>query len=221
VVIQCYAGGVLRSLLIDGFESAELVEALKGFVTAKGKPLTVSVSPRGAELSAAKDRLLVVRQRERAQAARQALQADDEAEVPLLVAARIGAAENLAGALAFYLKQRHGVESSTVVSASAERIEFRAVAWRQIEGEELADLSGVWVPVPVAGCVTLREDGGVSAVTGAEPAPEDIAEAKNFALSLVRHGQVHTHMPGQRTRASHEVVTNAQGMRRLVRARAR
>lgn len=211
---------VLRALLIDGFESAELVEALSAFVTAKGKPLRVSVLPQAADLTLPQSHsLLVVREPQRAQSARlvkglEVLQVADESELPLRVAARIGASANLEGALAFYLRQRYGIDANAIVSASGS---FRGVAWRGIEG--LAGLSGVLVPVPVEGSVTLQADGGVSTVTGAEPTPEDLAEARSFVASLVHHGQVHTHT-GQPARASHEVVTDARGQRRLVRSRA-
>ena len=224
---------MLRALLIDGFDSAELVAALEVFVTAKAKPLRVFVLPHAADLTlpqtykvrlALSECLMVVREPERARSAQvmnglEVLQVDDEAQLPLLVAARIGASANFERALAFYLRQRHGIDVNAVVSASGS---FRGAAWRAIEGEELADLSGVMVPVPVQGSVTLRADGGVMAVTGAEPAPEDLAEARSFVASLVHHGQVHTHTPGQRGRGSHgshEVVTDARGQRRLVRLR--
>jgi hypothetical protein len=218
---------VLRALLIDGFESVELVEALSAFVTAKGRPLRVSVLQQAADLTLPQSHsLLVVREPQRAQTARlvkglEVLQVDDEAQLPLRVAARIGASANLEGALVFYLRQRHGIDASAVVSTSGS---FRGVAWREIEGEELAELSGVMVPVPVEGSVTLQADGGVSAVRGAEPTPEDLAEARSFVASLVHHGQVNTHTrgPGHQpgARASHEVVTDARGQRRLVRSRA-
>ncbi|HTU60349.1 MAG TPA: hypothetical protein VMF89_17985, partial [Polyangiales bacterium] len=217
---------MLRALLIDGFDSAELVAALETFVTSKGKPLRVFVLPQADDLTlpqtykvrlSMSECLAAVRELDRARSAQvveglEVMQVDDEAQLPLRVAARIGASANVETALTFYLRQRHTIEASSVVSASGS---FRGAAWRELEG--LAELSGVMVPVPVEGSVTLRADGSVSAVSGAEPAPEAVAEARSFVLSLVQHGQVHTHT--QRGHGSHEVVTDAQGQRRLVRLR--
>ena len=144
---------------------------------------------------------------------------DDEAELPLLVAARVAAAVsgNLTGALSYYLKTRHAVELSAVVSATSERVDFQGVAWRAVTGTELFDLSGILVPLPVVGFVTLRADGGVVTVTVSEPADDAMTEARNFVASLVHHGQVSAHTKGQRT---HEIVADAQGQRRLMRVRS-
>jgi len=221
-----YTHRVLRLVLIDGVVSAELVAVIEGFDNAKGKPLEVRLLEPGAESYESalrgvskRECLLVIRDAERANgAALDVLQLDDEAELPLLIAARV--AGNLEPALAFYLQQRRAIELNAVVNASAERIDFRGMAWRAVTGAELADLSGVLVPLPVEGFVTLRADGGVVTVTVSEPTQDETTEARNFLASLVHHGQVSTHIPGQRARGTHEIVTDAQGQRRLVRLRA-
>ncbi|HET8933918.1 MAG TPA: hypothetical protein VFN67_10785 [Polyangiales bacterium] len=222
-----YAYGVLRRVLIDGVVSAEVVAAIEGFATAKGKPLEVSLLEPGADLKSSGLRgvakraecLLAVREAEQVKGAElAALQFDDEAELPLLIAARV--AGNLEPALAFYLKQRHAIDLNAVVNASAERIDFQGTAWRALTGAELANLSGVLVHLTVEGFVTLRADGGVAAVTVSEPTQDETTEARNFVASLVHHGQISTHRPGQRARGTHEITTDAQGQRRLVRVRA-
>lgn len=230
---------MLRALFIDEVTSPELVAVLRTLANAKGKPLEVAVLAGDADLTAPQrcqsalraagsraalgDCMLVVRDAERAVAAQlPVLQVDDEAELPLLVAARIagGSSANLEAALAFYLRLRQGLELSSIVSASAERIVFRALAWRAVEGKQLADLSGVFMALPVEGSVTLRTNGGVLAATVSEPSPDDLAEARNYLASLVQHGQVNTHTQGQLARATHEIVTDQAGQRRLVRLRS-
>jgi hypothetical protein len=227
-------------VLIDGVVSAELVELITGFTNAKGKPLKAAVLAPDADLAAAEsyrsalravsgraalsECLLVVRDAARAQGAlvENVLQFEDEAELPLLVAARVAAAgsANLQGALAYYLELRQAIELSAVVSATNERVNFQGVAWRAVTGDELFDLSGVLVPLTVVGFVTLRADGGVVTVTVSEPAQDELAEARNFVASLVHHGQVSAYMPGQRARGTHEIIADAHGQRRLVRVRS-
>jgi hypothetical protein len=220
---------VLRRVLIEGVVSTEVVAVIEGFSNAKGKPLEVCLLEPGADLNAESSALrgaakrseclLAVRDPDRAKGAELAvLKFDDEAELPLLIAARV--AGNLEPALGFFLKQRRAIELNAVVNASAERIDFRGMAWHALTGAELADLSGVLVHLTVEGFVTLRADGAVASVTVSEPTQDETTEARNFLASLVHHGQVSTHIPGQRARGTHEIVTDGQGQRRLVRARA-
>lgn len=221
-------------LLSDGGFSPEVLEVLEAFVDSKGKAIELAQLQPDADLGSAlsyqsasgaalRECLLVVRDAERARVAAQlvtVLLFDDEAELPLLVAARLAASANLEPALGFYLQLRQGIESSVVVKASAERVDFRGMAWRVVTGDELLDLSGVLVRFSVVGFVTLRADGGVVTVTVSEPTVDEVSEARNFVASLVHHGQVFTHIPGQRARGTHEIVTDAHGQRRLVRARS-
>lgn len=225
---------MLRVLLSDVVFSPEVLGVLEAFVDSKGRAIKIAQLPPDADLGSAlsyrsasgaalSECLLVVRDAERARAAAQVVQTllfDDEAELPLLVAARLGASANLAPALGFYLQVHQRIESSAIVSASAERVDFRGMAWRVVTGEELLDLSGVLVPFSVVGFVTLRADGGVVTVTVSEPTSDEVSEARNFVASLVHHGQVSTHIPGQNARGTHEIVTDALGQRRLVRARS-
>lgn len=228
---------MLRLVLIDGVVSADVLAVIGAFTNALGKPLSAATLEPSADLTVPDSYqsalraggrrvplsacLLAVRDAARARGAPvpNVLQFDDEAELPLLVAARVAAAgsANLTAALRYYLNNRRAFELSAVVSATSERVDFQGVAWRAVTGEELFDLSGVLVPLPVVGFVTLRADGGVVTVTVSEPAADAMTEARNFVASLVHHGQVSAHTTGRRT---HEIITDAQGQRRLMRVRS-
>ncbi len=233
-----YTSTMLRVVLIDARESAHFVAALEQLVTANGRPLKVGLLDRdAAELDLKRtvsklgsrapleDWLLVTDDVRRARGAHgvEVLAFEDPATVPLLVAARIGesrATSNLEPALRYYLHARREIDLSSIEGATPERITFRATAWRPIEGDELGDVSGVRTPFPVGGVATLRSDGSIESLQISEPSDEDVREAKSFVASLVHHGQLQTHAQGQRARGTHQIVIDADGQRRLVRARA-
>jgi hypothetical protein len=238
-----YARAVLRVVLIDSPESADLLAALQPLATASGKPLKVGALEPGADLADVKtyqaalrklgtraplhDCLLASSDTERARAAESVtgltvLQFDDPAELPLRVAAQIGgdSTANHACALRAYLHSRRDLDLTSIESSTPDRIAFRATAWRAVEGDELGVASGVHAPLPVDGVVMLRSGGRVESLEISEPSDEDQREARNFVASLVHHGQLQTHAQGQRARGTHQIVIDARGERRLVRSRA-
>jgi hypothetical protein len=231
---------VLQVVLIDASGSADVVAALESLVNAKGKPLKVGLIERAADLAdvrtyqaalrglgsqaALADCLLVVDADARAEAAQRVqglgllrVRVHEVAGLPLLVAARIGADSlaNLERALGWFLRARYGLDLTSVVSSTPERIAFRALAWRVVEGDELGDVSGVRAPFAVEGLVTCDGAGRVESLQASEPSDDQLTEARNFVASLLHHGQ----LQAQRAGSSHEIVTDAQGQRRLVRLR--
>jgi hypothetical protein len=239
-----YALAVLRVVLIDAPESADLLAALQPFVTGGGKPLKVGVLERTADLADAHtyqaalrtlgtraplhECLLASSDAERARAAQSVkglgvLHFDDPAELPLRVAVRIGgdSVANQEGALRayFHAQARRDLDLTSIESSTPERIAFRATAWRPVEGEVLGDASGVRAPFPVEGVVTLRSDGGIESLKTSQPSADELNDARSFVASLVHHGQLETHEQGQRARGTHQIVIDAHGQRRLVRAR--
>ncbi|HKP56973.1 MAG TPA: hypothetical protein VJV78_09645 [Polyangiales bacterium] len=228
---------VLRVVLIDAPDAANVVAPLERLVTAAGKALKVGLLARDSAPSDLKaavrelgsrapltDCLIASSDAARARVASDVavLVFHDRSELPLLVAARIGesaAPKNLEHALRFYLQSRHNLDLTAVEHSTLERISFRATAWHPLEGADLGDASGVSAPFPVEGIVARRPDGGVESVKISEPSDEALQEARSFVASLVQHGQLESHAAGQRGHGTHRITVDAQGRRRLIRSR--
>ena len=145
---------------------------------------------------------------------------DDWREAPALVVARVDPdnPENVKAALQARLAE-HGVDVVAVEPTDRTgAMRFSAHAWHSMSVAGHDDLQDVDVPVPVAGRVT-RGRRGEMRWTVEPPSDEALAEARSFVGSLASRGQIDG-LGGRRVpRPTHEIATDEQGRRKLVRRR--
>lgn len=146
----------------------------------------------------------------------------DWAEAPLLVAKRLDSngMKNVEAALRLFLAATENMDLVSVTnSANPATLLGKVSAWHAITSEKLRDLSGVNVKLPAEIKVQLDPSGKVKTVDKAEPAPTDKEEAAHFVESLVTHGQIASESEVPPRGATHQINTDSQGRRYLVRKR--
>jgi len=149
---------------------------------------------------------------------------DDWLQAPAMVAHLIDAAggSNAETALRHHLSHSHGFDLQAVEGPErGATTTVRGTLWKPVgksAGDELAD---VHAPFSVEGEVTRGPAGQIRAVRLAEPASADVTEAASLIRSLARHGQVGGSSPQPDDAATHDIETDDQGRRRLVRRRFR
>ena len=145
---------------------------------------------------------------------------DDWSQVPMLIANRISAhaSANAEAALKVHLAAAYGVDLVSVSAASsAGALKVGAQTWQRISVPGFDNLQDVLVAVPVDGQVTLGANGEIRSVSLERPSGEQVAEVTSYVRSLATHGQIASHA-GQRTPiATHEIQTDENGNRKLVR----
>jgi hypothetical protein len=105
-----------------------------------------------------------------------------------------------------------GAPSTTTVAGTV---------WAPIDAASDPALQGVHAPFPSEASVRRGPRGQILSVQITRPAADAVAEASTFARSLATHGQIDG-PPGPIGRtATHDIETDAQGRRRLVRKRVR
>ncbi len=146
----------------------------------------------------------------------------DWTEAPLLVANlfEVAKMKNREVAVRFHLSARENLDVTSLrPTTRADTLEGTVNSWEPISSETFKELDGVNVKLPVKITVELDLSGRIRSLEQTRPLPEDQEEAKHFLESLVRHGQVATEDgPGLDT-ATHEISTDRQGKRYLVRKR--
>ncbi len=146
----------------------------------------------------------------------------DWADAPLLVAKMLDSngMKNVEAALRLYLAARENMDLvSVTTSANPATLLGKVSAWHAITSEKLRDLSGVNVKLPAEIRVQLDPSGKVKTVDRAEPAPTDKEEAAHFVESLVTHGQIASEREVPPRGATHQINTDSEGRRYLVRKR--
>ena len=150
---------------------------------------------------------------------------DDWLQAPAMVAHLVDPAggANAEAALRQHLRVAHGFDLQALDRTDETRktTKVHGTLWKPVgesAGKELAD---VRAPFTLDGDVTRGPSGEVQAVRFAEPAPDEVTEAASFLRSLARHGQVEGSSPQPGQAATHDIETDDQGRRKLVRKRFR
>ncbi len=146
----------------------------------------------------------------------------DWLESPLLVAKIVGSnrLKNTEVALRAYLAATENIDLFSL-SASSDPDTFlgNSSTWHPITSEKLRNLSGINVKLPAEIRVKLDASGKVKTVERTGPAPGDKEEATHFVESLLTHGQIASESSVAPGDATHEISTDSEGRRYLVRKR--
>jgi hypothetical protein len=146
----------------------------------------------------------------------------DWAEAPLLVAKILDSngIKNVEAALRLYLAASENMDLvSLTSSADPDTFLGKVTAWHAITSEKLRDVSGVNVKLPAEIRVQLDPSGKVKTIDRAEPTPADKEEAAHFVESLITHGQIASESEVPPRGATHQINTDSEGRRFLVRKR--
>ena len=148
---------------------------------------------------------------------------DDWLQAPAMVAHLLNPAggPNAEAALGQHLRLAHGFDlhETDRPARQGATTTVRGTLWKPVgtsAGDELAD---VHAPFPVEGTVTRGSAGEIRAVRFSQPGPADLAEAAAFVRSLARHGQIRGSSHPLGDAATHDIETDDQGRRKLVRTR--
>jgi hypothetical protein len=136
---------------------------------------------------------------------------DDWADAPALIAQEVapGRADN-PGVVAV---------SARAAGTGGQAIEAAGQVWYPISIPGHDDLQDLYVAVPVTHPVSRGARGTRGDEPPADPSDADIAEVTNFVRGLVARGQVGGVAGSETAHPTHRVETDAQGVKRLVRAR--
>ncbi len=143
-------------------------------------------------------------------------------EAPLLVAKMLSGnrQKNTEEALRAYLAATENMDLvSLTASADPDTFLGKVSAWHAITSEKLRDLSGVSVRLPTEVRVQLDTSGKVKRVDRTNPSAEHEEEAKHFVESLVIHGQIAPESEVSPHGATHQISTDSEGRRYLIRKR--
>jgi len=146
----------------------------------------------------------------------------DWLESPLLVAKIVGSnrLKNTEVALRAYFAATENIDLvSLTASTDPDTFLGNSRTWHPITSEKLRDLSGVNVKLPAEIRVQLDASGKVKTVERTGPAPTDKEEAAHFVESLLTHGQIASQSSVAPHDATHEISTDSEGRRYLVRKR--
>jgi hypothetical protein len=153
------------------------------------------------------------------QGARPGRSFDDWADAPGLIADLVAPDdnENRQAAAAAVLSARHDLQGFTPHGESGGRkLTGDARRLVQLNNPRLGALNGIFVELPAQVDVELNADGRVAKVAATPPGDDDVADAVNYVSNLVKSGKVAA--PGEQVfGATHAVVEDAAGRRRLVR----
>jgi FMN phosphatase YigB (HAD superfamily) len=146
---------------------------------------------------------------------------DDWAEAPGLIA-HLAAPDQLINshaAIRAHLEAK-GIDLLTVEPAAASGVmKISAQVWRPVSLPEYDDLDGLLVALPIEGDVRRGPKGQIVSTALAEPHPEQLAEATAFVRSLATHGQIGGRTATRGLGTTHQIETDDNGNRRLVRKR--
>jgi hypothetical protein len=145
----------------------------------------------------------------------------DWSEGPLLISHLLTPASNvnLEPSLKLSLAANYGVEVVSMKNKSDGSIHGEAHKWYPVPDPKSGGKKKIHVPIPVEVNVKLDDKGRVRSVSGDQPDPESVKEAASFVEALEDNKQV-THKSGPlEPGTTHQVETDAQGQKRLVRKR--
>jgi hypothetical protein len=143
---------------------------------------------------------------------------DDWLQAPAMIAHLVDPADqrNAEPALRQFLRTAHGFDLQ-----GTERSTVRGTLWQPVGPAAGKDLADVRAPFSVEGKVARGPAGKIQSVRFENPAPDEVTEAASFVRSLAQHGQARQAAPDPGHGATHEIETDADGRRKLVRKRFR
>jgi FMN phosphatase YigB (HAD superfamily) len=145
----------------------------------------------------------------------------DWADAPALVAHEVAPDHegNLHEAVKAHLAAR-GVELVTArAGQTGGDVEAAGQVWCPVTVPGCPDLAGLHVAMPVTSRIARGPRGALSAAALARPSKSDLDEAGAFVKTLVTHGQIAGRAGPVGAHPTHRIETDAQGVKRLVRAR--
>lgn len=145
---------------------------------------------------------------------------DDWSQVPAMIAHLIDQRQegNLHAAIKAYLAAKDIELSSLAPTSKPGRFRLSGQMWCPVVLPGFADLQAVHVSVPVEGELISGSKGELHSRVS-RPTEEQIAEATAFVGSLAAHGQIAQRGAIRNAGATHEIATDDNGRRRLVRKR--
>jgi hypothetical protein len=149
---------------------------------------------------------------------------DDWLQAPPMVAHLVDPAggSNAEAALRGHLSLSHGFDMHSIDrSTRARTTAVRGTLWKPVGASAGDELANVHAPFTVEGEVTRGPAGEIRGVRLVEPASTDVTEAAALVRSLARHGQIRGSDPQTTGAATHDIETDDQGRRKLVRKRFR
>lgn len=149
---------------------------------------------------------------------------DDWLQAPPMIAHLVEPAggPNAEAALRGHLSLSHGFDLHTIEpSKPGSATAVRGTLWKPVGASAGHDLANVHAPFTVEGEVTSGPAGEIRHVRLVEPASTEVDEAAALVRSLARHGQIQGSAPQPVDATTHDIETDDQGRRKLVRKRFR
>ena len=150
---------------------------------------------------------------------------DDWLQAPAMVAHVVDPAggANTEAALRQHLRVSHGFDLQAIErpDEASKTTRVHGTLWKPVGESAGKDLADVHAPFTLEGEVTRGPSGEVRSVRFVEPASGDLTEAASLLRSLARHGQIQGSSPQPGHAATHDIETDDQGRRKLVRKRFR
>jgi hypothetical protein len=148
----------------------------------------------------------------------------DWLQAPLMIAHLVDPAgvSNAEAALRRFLSASHGFDLHAIDrSKNARATTVRGTLWKPVGKSAGDELANVHAPFAVEGEVTRGPAGAVRAVRFGEPALAEVTEAASLVRSLAQHGQIQGSSQKPSGAATHDIETDGEGRRKLVRKRFR
>lgn len=144
---------------------------------------------------------------------------DDWAQAPALIAHLLGATPvaNMQAAVRVFLAAQNIELLSVEKIEPAGSIQFSGKTWCPISVPDTKDLRDLHVSLPITGRVARGKTGKLKVVGLSRSSEQALAEAVMFVRSLAANGQIGGRSGIHRLRPTHEIRTDASGIRRLVR----
>jgi phosphoglycolate phosphatase-like HAD superfamily hydrolase len=146
---------------------------------------------------------------------------DDWSQAPMVVAHLVAPASehDLRAALRVRLAASHDLSEVSVARRTADGTIHISGRRRVLPQPPPDTLDDVYVEVPVSAKIRLDAQGRVQSVDGADPSPEQIAEASQLVESLEANKQIETGSGRLSPGTTHRVEVDAKGQRVLKRKR--
>jgi hypothetical protein len=144
---------------------------------------------------------------------------DDWSQAPALIAHLVAPAQfaNTEAALKSHLSAK-GIELLKAEPGESEgKIHVHGQVWHSVPMPDHPDLDNIQIAVPVEGQVARGKKGEFKSSSSIKPSAGNIAEASHYVRTLAAQGQI-SGRPGA-FRATHDIETDSEGRRKLVRKR--
>ena len=144
---------------------------------------------------------------------------DDWAQAPALIAHLLGATPiaNIQAAVRAFLAAQNIELLSVEEIEPAGSIQFSGKTWCPISVPDMDDLRDIHVSLPITGWVARDKKGQLKVVGLNRPSEQELAETITFVRSLATNGQIGGRSGVLPLRPTHEIQTDASGIRKLVR----